>query len=864
MTARLAATIAAPVEALRAEQWRLRGSVQGVGMRPTVWRIANELGISGSVCNDSQGVLIVAVASAGQLDALARRLRAEAPPLSRINAIERWPMAPPDRLSGLASDRAPDGASDGASDGVSDRLSEPVFDSMPAGFFISASPAGTVRPSATAMTAVTADAAICAACVADIFDPFNRRFRYPLTHCTHCGPRLSFVTGVPYDRARTTMAGYPMCAACQAEYAAPADRRFHAQPIACHACGPRVTLKRLDGRAFTLDSYTFLDDCDAAGTLLARGQIVAIKGLGGYQLACDATQPAAVARLRALKARERKPFALMAANVDAVRRWCDVSAAEADLLQSPAGPIVLLARRCPAPLPGIADTVAPGLATLGFMLPSTGLLHLALRRMQRPIVLTSGNLSDEPQAITFDALAQRFGSGAGLDIGSGIDFVLDHDRPITRRVDDSVVRVVDGGAQVLRRARGHAPEPISLPPGFDAAPTVLAYGGELKNTFCLLRAGQATLSPHLGDLSEPSTRLDYQRALQDLQSFFAFTPALRACDAHPDYQASRLAHQDAALQGQTAVAVLHHHAHIAACLVDNGWPLDAGPVVGVALDGLGYGDGGEWWGGEFAVADYRQFRRLGSFKPVALLGGDAAVHEPWRNTYAHLMVELKWPAFAMNFSALALFKFLDAKPRPLLDAMLQKQLNSPLASSCGRLFDAVAAAIGICREQAAYEGQGAVEMEALITADALQAADAALAYPFAIPRLKSTGLPYIEPLAMWHALLGDLVLGTPLPTMALRFHQGLANVIVKMVDKVAQAHDADRPLRTAALSGGVFQNRVLLALVSQQLRALGYRVLTHHRVPCNDGGLALGQAAVAAACALPGPQPHHQENSACA
>ena len=830
MSARLAEPIVAPVDTLLAEQWRLRGTVQGVGMRPTVWRIANELGISGSVCNDSQGVLIVAVASADQLDALARRLRAEAPPLSRISAIERRPMSLPDRLPG----------------------------GMPEGFVIAPSPAGQAAPPLTTMTSVTADAAICAACVADIFDPFNRRFRYPLTHCTHCGPRLSFVTGVPYDRARTTMAAYPMCAACQAEYSAPADRRFHAQPIACHVCGPRVTLKRLDGRVFTLDSYTFLDDCDAAGTLLARGQIVAIKGLGGYQLACDATQAAAVARLRALKARERKPFALMAANVEAVRRWCHVSDAEAELLQSPAAPIVLLARRCPAPLPGIADAVAPGLATLGFMLPSTGLLHLALRRMQRPIVLTSGNLSEEPQAITLAALAQRFGGGAG------IDFVLDHDRAITRRVDDSVVRVVDSGAQVLRRARGYAPEPIGLPPGFEAAPAVLAYGGDLKNTFCLLRAGQATLSPHLGDLSEPSTRHDYQRALGDLQSFFAFRPELRACDAHPDYQASRLAHRDAALQGQTAVEVLHHHAHIAACLVDNGWPLGAGPVVGVALDGLGYGEAGELWGGEFAVADYRQFRRLGSFKPVAVLGGDAAAHEPWRNTYAHLMAELKWPAFAMNFSALALFKFLDDKPRPLLDAMLHKQLNSPLASSCGRLFDAVAAAIGLCREQAAYEGQGAVEMEALVTADALQAADDALAYPFAIPRSKTSGLPYIEPLAMWHALLGDLLLDTPLPTMALRFHQGLANVIVKMVDKVAQAHDADRPLRTAALSGGVFQNRVLLGLVSQQLRALGYQVLTHHRVPCNDGGLALGQAAVAAARTLPGPQPHHQEITPCA
>ena len=825
MSAHTATCLSTEVPLPVAERMRVRGTVQGVGFRPNVWRIATELGIAGSVLNDAQGVLISAVAAPELLDIMARRVRDEAPPLARIEAIERVRVTLPH--------------------------------TPPTAFVISSSAASAA---ATAMTAVAADAATCAPCVAEIFDPFARRFRYPLTNCTHCGPRLSFVTGVPYDRAQTTMAGYAMCGACRAEYESPADRRFHAQPIACHVCGPKVSLKRLDGRAFTIDSYTFLDDCDAVGTLLARGHIVAIKGLGGYQLACDATQPEAVARLRALKRRERKPFALMAASVDAVRVWCKVSDAEAQALQSSAAPIVLLERSNTTQTPGIADAVAPGLTTLGFMLPGTGVHHLVLRRMKRPIVLTSGNLSDEPQAITLEELAQRF--------NTGIDFVLDHDRPIARRVDDSVVRAMDGDVRVLRRARGHAPQPIAMPAGFELAPPVLACGGELKNTFCLLQGGQALLSQHIGDLEEAATFADYRRSLQDLQRFFAFEPKLWACDAHPEYLSTKLAHEQASRAGHDAVEVLHHHAHIAACLIDNGWPLQAGPVVGVALDGLGYGLGndgtGELWGGEFAIADYRRFDRRGSFKPVALPGGEMAMREPWRNTYAHLMAEMKWPAFAMNYAELDLCAFLAAKPRDLLDSMLAKQLNSPLASSCGRLFDAVAAAVGICREHAAYEGQGAVELEACVDADVLRYEDDELGYPFAIPRLKGSNMPYIEPLSMWSALLGDLVLKTPVPTMAARFHKGLAQVIVKMVDKVANAHDADRPLRHVALSGGVFQNQVLLERVSALLRDAGYTVLIHRRVPCNDGGLALGQAAVASARALHPLSSQEQEASPCA
>ncbi len=796
---------------LVAERIRVRGTVQGVGFRPHVWRVANQLGIVGSVINDSQGVLIDAIGSAAQMDSLVSLLREEAPLLARIDAIER--------------------------------VGVDQFSLAPSSFVIGPSEFG------ASATAVAADAAMCAACVAEIRDPTARRFRYPLTNCTHCGPRLSIVTGVPYDRVRTTMADWPMCAACRAEYENPADRRFHAQAIACHCCGPRVSLKRVDGRALAIDGHHVGDDCDAAGSLLARGYVLAIKGLGGYQLACDATQPAAVARLRELKRREGKPFALMVASVDAVRNWCKVDATEAEALLSPAAPVVLLQRRRDGSAsPAIAAAVAPGLNTLGFMLPNTGLHHLLLRRITCPIVLTSGNFSEEPQAITLDALSRRF--------ADGIDFVLDHERPVARRIDDSVAMVADGELRILRRARGLAPEPIALPAGFEAAAPVLAFGGELKNTVCLLRAGEAQLSQHVGDLADAPTYIDYQRALADLQAFNALKPTLLACDLHPDYLSTRLACQRAAQQANHTIAeVLHHHAHIAACLVDNGWRLDAGPVLGVVLDGLGFGldeEGqGELWGGEFAIADYRNFDRRGTFKPVALLGGEAAMREPWRNTYAHLMAAIKWPAFAKNYAELELFDFLAGKPRDLLDAMLARRINSPLASSCGRLFDAVAAAAGICRDHAAYEGQAAVEFEATVDHQVLQFEDDSLGYPFATARSHASALPYIEPLPMWNALLRDLLLKTPLPTIAARFHKGLAKVICRMVDQLADAPDGEKPLRHVVLSGGVFQNRVVLERVSATLRAGGYSVLTHHRVPCNDGGLALGQAAVAAARALP-------------
>ena len=795
---------------IRCERIRFRGIVQGVGFRPTVWRIANALGVRGHVGNDGEGVFIEAWADTRTLQSLIDRICREAPPLAHIEDVQRTP--------GITSEPPPD-------------------------FRI------VVSAVTTARTHVSPDAAVCSACAEEVLDPFARRFRYPFTNCTHCGPRLSIVERVPYDRAHTTMARFSLCPSCAAEYSDPTDRRFHAQPIACYACGPRLSLIRTDGRAIALDALTFLDEADAACTLLQKGHIIAIQGLGGYQLACDATSSRAVARMRLGKHRERKPFALMARDAQVIRRHCEVSEAELSLLTSAASPIVVLERLPVAGVsrrssaiadgPAIADEVAPGVRTLGFMLPNTPLHHLVLKRMERPIVLTSGNLSDEPQVTERHEARRRLGSIA--------EYFLEHDRPIARRVDDSVARVVAGRTRILRRARGYAPAPLPLPPGFEHAPRVLAYGGALKNTFCLLRDGEAVLSAHNGDLDEALTRADYVKSLSEYQAFFEFEPEALACDLHPEYASTRMAQTRARAEDIPLVATQHHHAHIAACLAENGVPLRTSKVLGVALDGLGFAADGTFWGGEFLLADYVGYCRLGTFKPVALLGGEAAVREPWRSTYSHLKAEMGWATFAMNYSQLELFRFLEGKPRELLDGMFAQGVNAPLASSCGRLFDAVAAAIGLAREHAFYEGQGAIELEAVADRDWLANGDPALDYPFAIPRMKG-GFPYIEPLAMWQALLGDLVLATPPGVMSARFHRGLAKAVVRMIDQlVAQSVSEPTPIRSVVLSGGVFQNRILFERVRAGVAANGLTVLTHSRVPCNDGGLALGQATIAAA-----------------
>ncbi len=789
-----------------AEAIRITGTVQGVGFRPMVYRLANVYQVRGEVFNDGAGVFIRAIGTLVNLDRFVQAIWQECPPLATIEAIARSPLTV--------------------------TIDYPDFQIVES-------------VHSTPHTDITPDAATCPDCLADTLDPFSRWYRYPFTNCTHCGPRLSIIQTLPYDRQHTSMADFPLCPECAEVYHNVADRRFHAQPVACHKCGPNAWLERADGKAIVAEMFSMMDDVDAACTLIQRGEIVAIKGIGGFHLACDATNAAAVDQLRQRKRRYDKPFALMARDLDIIEQYCEVSPAERKLLQSPAAPIVLLNPRsgkvgdCENLLRPLAPAIAPGLTRIGFMLPYTPLHHLMLRRMKRPIVMTSGNLSDEPQCIDNDEARQKLGAIA--------DFFLLHNRDIVNRVDDSVVRVVDEQPQVLRRARGYAPAPIRLPAGFALAPAILAMGSELKNTFCLLREGQAILSQHLGDLENAAALMGYQETLKLYTDLFEHQPTAIAIDHHPEYLSTKVGQEFAAAQSLPLHSIQHHHAHVAACLVEHDISLDSPPVLGIALDGLGMGEDGALWGGELLLADYRQCRRLARLQPVALLGGSQAMYQPWRNTYAQLSAAFEWEDVQTQYGNLDIIQFLHQQPRSLLDQMLQKGINSPLASSAGRLFDAVAAAIGIQREQVSYEGQAAIQLEALI-----QPADLALAhqspYPFGLETIHLNDQPLLElnPNLMWRSLLDDLHHELTPALIAAKFHVGLAHAIAQLVQHLQQTH----PFTHIALTGGVFQNEILTQLLKHQLTPMNLTILTHHLIPPNDGGIALGQAAIGAARGL--------------
>ncbi|HEX4296025.1 MAG TPA: carbamoyltransferase HypF [Rhizomicrobium sp.] len=741
---------------------RVRGTVQGVGFRPTVWRLARENGLTGQVLNDSAGVLIQITGEPARIARFLHGLKTNPPPLSRIEQLDAK------RLSQIVA-----------------------FED----FVIAGSVAGETR------TNVTADAATCQACREEVFNPAERRFRYPFTNCTHCGPRLSIVTRVPYDRASTTMAPFAMCEDCAREYRDPADRRFHAQPIACPACGPKVWL---DGDAQALPAV------EAVVQALRHGKVVAIRGLGGFHLACDATNVEAVRTLRNRKKRFGKPFALMARDVETIRRYATATEAELELLRSPAAPIVLLTADGPERLP---EEVAPRLKTLGFMLPYTPLHMLVVENFDTPLVMTSGNIAHEPQVTGNDEVHAKLGRIA--------DHVLMHDRDIANRIDDSVVRIMAGRPRSIRRARGYAPSPMKLPKGFEDAPEIFAFGGELKSTFCLVKDGQAILSQHQGDLEDAATFDDYQKNMALYRALYNHRPRVFAADMHPEYLSTKLAKEHA--QGARLHDVQHHHSHIASCMTENGLAIDAPSVLGVVLDGLGYGADGTIWGGEFLRADYRGFERLAFLKPVAMIGGAQAIREPWRNTYAHLVSAFGWEEFEARFGDLDLCAYLKSKPRASIDRMLETGLNVPVASSCGRLFDAVAAALGLCPDLALFEGQAAIELE-----DAIEAPEEGYAFDLREPR------------ALWESLLEDIRADVGVSTISARFHYGLASAVADLAVALA-------PGDTVVLSGGCFQNRTLLEACTQKIERRGLKALSQADIATNDGGLSLGQAAIAAA-----------------
>ncbi|MCW8920331.1 MAG: carbamoyltransferase HypF [Sedimenticola sp.] len=770
-----------------AERIRVRGLVQGVGFRPTVWNLANDLKLLGAVWNDAEGVLIDAVGDPDQINQLVQSLEKQPPPLAKIECIERT------LLTDISS------------------YSQ---------FSIIESQRGVVQ------TGIVPDAATCWACITDIFEPDNRRYGYAFTNCTHCGPRLSIVKSIPYDRATTSMATFQQCERCLSEYRDPANRRFHAQPNACPACGPKLWLE--DAAGPLQDCSESLQVIQRTAELIKSGAIIAIKGIGGVHLACDAVNEQAVTRLRTRKHRYHKAFALMAKDSVMIARFAKLASAEEDLLKSAAAPIVILEQTGSEQL---AAGVAPGQNTLGFMLPYSPLHHLLMAQLDNPIILTSGNKSDEPQVISNGSARDRLSDIA--------DYWLLNDRDIVNRLDDSVVRLVDQKRCTLRRARGYAPEPLTLPSGFENAPAILALGGELKNTFCLIKQNKAIVSQHMGDLENAATLTEYQRTLELYSKLFEHVPDMVVIDRHPNYLSSQWGESLAADSDIPLVKVQHHHAHIASVMAEHGYPLYGTQVLGIALDGLGMGQDDSLWGGEFLKVSYLESERLAHFKPVAMLGGAKAMYEPWRNTLAYLMSSFDWEILAKKYTELELIAFLQAKPIANLQQMIQRGLNSPLASSCGRLFDAVAAAIGVCREQASHEGQAAIEMEALV--DKTKLGDHAERY--GCRQDLDGGLTVLDWQPLWEALLEDLAAGVTPKQIATRFHSGVIRSVADRALQLCKQHSFDM----VVLSGGVFQNSVILEGVSRYLRDSELKVLSPQLFPANDGGLALGQAVVAAA-----------------
>jgi hydrogenase maturation protein HypF len=743
---------------------RVEGVVQGVGFRPFVHALANRLGLAGLVGNDTSGVFVEVEGDPAVIARFRTALEHDAPPLALIERVS----------------------------------AEPIEPTGGAGFVIVDSPAGGER-----RTLVSPDTATCADCLRELFDPADRRHRYAFINCTNCGPRFTIIRDLPYDRPLTTMAGFPMCADCEREYHDPANRRFHAQPVCCPACGPSLRLTDRTGAPVRGDPV------ETAATLLRGGLVVAVKGLGGYHLAADAASAAAVGALRSRKHREDKPFAVMVADPGAARALCALDPEEERALVSPARPIVLLRRH---PAATLAEAVAPGNRFVGVMLPYTPLHHLLAASFTGPLVLTSGNRSDEPIAYHDEDAAERL---AGI-----ADHFLAHDRPIHIRTDDSVTRVFRGRELPVRRSRGHVPQALPLPWAFRRP--LLACGGELKSTFCVAKGRNAFVSHHIGDLENYETLRSFTEGIEHFERLFDIEPRLVAYDLHPEYLSTKYALDRA---GVDLIGVQHHHAHVASCLADNG---EAGPVIGVAFDGLGYGTDGTIWGGELLLADLTGFERLGHLEPVPLPGGAAAIKEPWRMAAAYLDA-----AYGDDVPAGLGVARRNERAWQQVVQVARAGANSPLTSSMGRLFDAVAAILGV-RDAVNYEGQAAVELE--------QRAHPAEpgAYQAGIdlgPPLRIRGVDLIR------AVVDDVRAGVDAAVVAARFHNGVAAAVTAASELARQASG----VTTVALSGGVFQNLLLLEAAVGSLERRGFRVLRHHRVPPNDGGISLGQAAVAGA-----------------
>lgn len=772
----------------------VQGIVQGVGFRPFVLRLAREGGLAGHVENSTRGVEIEVQGETASVDAFEAALAARAPAMAAIYSVRAVEIAPVD----------------GAGT-----------------FSIHAS-----RVDPVCAAVVPPDIATCAPCLRELFDPDDRRAGYPFVNCTDCGPRYSVIASLPYDRPRTSMATFPLCPACTAEYADPASRRFHAQPNACPACGPRLSLLGTEGEP---------QDADPVGEairILRGGGVVALMGLGGFHLACDATRDDAVATLRRRKVRPGKPLAVMVPDLATARALTKLTEEDEALLAGPRAPILLAPGR---PGSGLAAAVAPGQDRLGVFLPSTPLHHLLFRGGGfRALVMTSGNRSDEPVvASTAEALARLRGVA---------DAFVVHDRPILHRIDDSVVKSLPGaGPTVLRRARGYAPAPVPLanPDGR----VVLALGAELGAAFCVVRSGQAYLGPHVGDLKNLETEEAFRRGVDHLLELLRATPDLVVCDLHPGYRSSRLA-DEWADRGVPAVRVQHHEAHAAACMAENRFDGDG---VALALDGLGLGHDGTLWGGELLAGRPGAFHRLGHLAPALQPGGDWAAREPWRMAASHVR-RLQGPAWTEL--PLACFRDRPASDLQVLEGMMARGLQSPSTSSCGRLFDAAAAILGF-RGSLLYSAQAAMELEALASRAA-----PTLPYPCGEPR-RSGGLLVLDPGPLVASLLADALAGADRGRCSLAFHRGLARLLALGAREAAR----EAGCRDVFLSGGCLQNAVLVSELLAEVRALGLQPHLHRLVPPNDGGVCFGQAAWALAAvaraARSGSEPQRSSSRSC-
>ena len=745
----------------------VRGVVQGVGFRPFIYTLANRHGLTGWVRNTSSGVEIEVNGPQNELEGFVQTIQDNPPPLARIDQLETVSTKP---------------------------NHYPAFEIL-----ISQADPSQFIP-------ISPDISTCADCLNEFMNPQDRRYRYPFINCTNCGPRFTIIKDIPYDRPQTTMASFRMCPDCQAEYDNPLDRRFHAQPTACPVCGPQMS--------FVAGNKILAERDDAlqiARKWLAEGKIIAVKGLGGYLIACDAFNTAAVELLRSRKHRSDKAFALMAFDLNEINHQCNVSQTEAGLLQSHASPIVLLDRKSTCE---VSRSVAPHQDTLGFMLPYTPLHYLLLEpgpNMPGVLVMTSGNLSEEPIAYTDQDALSRL---AGI-----VDGFLLHNRPVHMRMDDSVVRVIQNHSYPIRRSRGYAPDSIHL---IKNSPPLLATGAELKNTFCLARDHYAFLSHHIGDLENYETLVSFEGGIEHYQHLFRVAPRYIACDMHPDYLASRYARERSSSESIPLIEVQHHHAHLAACLAENGWP-DADPVIGLCYDGTGLGTDRSIWGGEVLVGGYSSFQRYYHLAYTPQPGGDAAARKPDRMALAHLWRSgLDWDPEIPAVSAMC------AEDRTTLRIQLEKKINTPMTSSMGRLFDAVSSILGV-RHHATYEGQAAIELEGLC--DPLENGS----YEFDLQA------DVFDPAPLLEKLLQDWREGIPLPIIAARFH----NSIVELNLKICQTIRSSTGIKTIALSGGVWQNRYLLERTINGLEKSGFDVLWHQKVPANDGGIALGQASIA-------------------